>query len=287
MRSASAATAGCSTMADLQTLPPVTDAPPPSDLKTRAVVGVLLIAIALGLVWQGGWWFAALVAAGVLLIFAEWAVMHGIPRSWRLLGLAVLAAATLATRIGELDLVVAGLAVAAAVLGLVVRLVKACDAKWMAGGLLYAGLPALALVWLRDQPQGLGLVLWVLTLVWATDIVAYFAGRAIGGPKIAPKISPKKTWAGLVGGVIGAMVIGGGVADYAGFPAPLFATLSGGLAIVSQAGDFFESWLKRRVGVKDSGTLLPGHGGIMDRVDGLVPVAVLVAASLILKDVWR
>lgn len=274
-------------MAELDTLPPVTDSPPPSDLKSRVVVGVALIALALGLLWQGGWWFTALVAAGVLLIFAEWAVMHGIPRSWRLVGLALLAAVCFATQTGELQAAVAGLVGAAAILGAAVRLFKVCDAKWMAGGLLYAGLPAIALIWLRAQPQGLGLVLWVLTLVWATDIFAYFAGRAIGGPKIAPKISPKKTWAGLIGGVIGAMVIGGGIGDYVGFPAPLFATLSGGLAVVAQAGDFFESWLKRRVGVKDSGTLLPGHGGIMDRVDGLVPVAVIVAAALIFKDVWR
>ena len=271
----------------MNTLPPVTDSPPPSDLKARALVGVLLIALALGLLWQGGWWFTGLVAAGVLLIFAEWAVMHGVPRTWRLVGLAVLAACCAATQGGALLAALIGLAAAAVGLGLLVRLFKVCDARWIAGGLLYAGLPAIALIWLRAQPQGFGLVLWVLTLVWATDIFAYFAGRAIGGPKIAPKISPKKTWAGLVGGVIGAMIVGGGVADYAGFPAPLFATLSGGLAVAAQAGDFFESWLKRRVGVKDSGTLLPGHGGIMDRVDGLVPVAVLVAAALILKDLWR
>jgi phosphatidate cytidylyltransferase len=271
----------------MSTLPPVTDTPRPSDLKARAIVGLLLIALALGLVWQGGWWFTALVAAGVLLIFAEWAVMHGIARTWRLVGLAVLAGCCIAVQSGQLIEAVVGLAVAALVLGMAVKVMKVCDVKWMAGGLLYAGLPAIALIWLRAQPQGLGLVLWVLTLVWATDIFAYFAGRAIGGPKIAPKISPKKTWAGLVGGVVGAMVVGGLVADWANFPAPLFATLSGGLAVVSQAGDFFESWLKRRVGVKDSGTLLPGHGGIMDRVDGLVPVAVLVAAALIAKDLWR
>ena len=274
-------------MAVNEPLPPVTDAPPSSGLLTRVAVGVPLIAIAVGLVWQGGWWFTALVAVGVLLIFAEWAVMHGIPRSWRLIGLAVLAACCFATRYGELLPALYGLLAAALLLGLLARTFKVCDAKWMAGGLLYAGLPAIALIWLRDQPQGLGFVLWVLTLVWATDIFAYFAGRAIGGPKIAPKISPKKTWAGLVGGVIGAMIVGGLVADWVGFPAPLFATFSGGLAVVSQAGDFFESWLKRRVGVKDSGTLLPGHGGIMDRVDGLVPVAVIVAAALIAKDLWR
>lgn len=271
----------------MSTLPPITDAPPPSDLKSRAVVGVLLIALALAVVWQGGWWFTALVAAGVLLIFAEWAMMHRIGRTWRLVGLAVLAGCCVAVQSGQLNESVVGLLIAAAVLGITARVMKVGDARWMAGGLLYAGLPAIALIWLRMQPQGLGLVLWVLTLVWATDIFAYFAGRAIGGPKIAPRISPKKTWAGLVGGVVGAMVVGGLVADWANFPAPLFATLSGGLAVVAQAGDFFESWLKRRVGVKDSGTLLPGHGGIMDRIDGLVPVAVLVAAALIAKDLWR
>ena len=271
----------------MSTLPPITDTPPSSDLKSRVVVGILLIALALGVVWQGGWWLTALVAAGVLLIFAEWAMMHGIGRTWRFVGLAVLAGCCIAVQSGQLIEASVGLLIAAVMLRMSVRMLKVSDARWMAGGLLYAGLPAIALIWLRVQPQGLGLVLWVLTLVWATDIFAYFAGRAIGGPRIAPRISPKKTWAGLVGGVIGAMVVGGLVADWANFPAPLFATLSGGLAVVAQAGDFFESWLKRRVGVKDSGTLLPGHGGIMDRVDGLVPVAVLVAAALIAKDLLR
>ena len=271
----------------MSTLPPLIDSPPPSDLKTRVIVGVLLIALALGLLWLGGWWFTALAAAGVLLIFAEWAVMHGISRRWRLIGLAVLAAACVAVQAGLVAQAIAGLLIAAVGLGLLVRITKAGPARWMAGGLLYAGLPAIALIWLRAQPQGIGLVLWVLTLVWATDIFAYFTGRLIGGPKLAPKISPKKTWAGLIGGVVGAMIVGGGIADWANFPAPLFATLSGGLAVLAQAGDFFESWLKRRVGVKDSGTLLPGHGGIMDRVDGLIPVAVVVAAALIVKDLWR
>ncbi len=268
-------------------LPPITDRPPAGDLLPRIIVGLLLIVLALAAVWNGGWWFTALVALGVLLIFSEWAVMHGIPRLPRLGGLLVLALVCLATQTGHLTEALAGLAGAALMLGLLARVAKLCQARWMTTGLLYAGLPGIALIWLRAQPQGLGFVLWVLTLVWATDILAYFAGRSIGGPKIAPKLSPKKTWAGLIGGVIGAMVIGGGVADYVGFPAPLFATFSGALAVVAQAGDFFESWLKRRVGVKDSGTLLPGHGGIMDRVDGLVPVATLVFAALVLKDFWR
>lgn len=274
-------------MNNVTNLPPVTDVPPPSDFKSRVIVGVVLIALALALLWLGGWWFTALVAAGTLLIFAEWAVMHGIHRTWRLAGLVMLAGVCVAAASGYVLVAMASLVAAALVVGLLVTVARLDQARWMAGGLLYAGLPAIALIWLRMQPQGFGLVLWVLTLVWATDIFAYFAGRSIGGPKIAPKISPKKTWAGLAGGVVGAMIVGGGIGDWVGFPAPLFATLSGALAVVAQAGDFLESWLKRRVGVKDSGTLLPGHGGIMDRVDGLVPVAVIVAAVLILKDVWR
>ncbi len=148
---------------------------------------------------------------------------------------------------------------------------------WKVGGFLYALAPALALLWIRDRaPQGFELLIWVFTVTWATDIGAYFAGRAIGGPKLAPTISPNKTIAGLVGGALSA-----GLASYAwieftalpavlGFLAPLFA-------VAAQGGDLFESWMKRRAGVKDSGNFLPGHGGAMDRLDGLVVVATLTA----------
>lgn len=260
-----------------QSLPPLTDRPPPSDLKTRAIVGVILIAIALGALWAGGLWFTGFVAAGVLLVFAEWAVMHGITRGWRLLGLALLGGACLAAHLGFTLQALVGLAVASLLLGLLTKLAGVCGMRWSMTGLLYAGLPAIALIWLRAQSTGFLIVLWVLLTVCATDIFAYFAGRSIGGPKIAPKISPKKTWAGLAGGVIGAGAVGGGFAAWADGSILLWIIIGAGLAVAAQVGDFFESWLKRRVGVKDSGTLLPGHGGVMDRVDGLIPVACLAA----------
>jgi phosphatidate cytidylyltransferase len=149
-------------------------------------------------------------------------------------------------------------------------------------GILYAGLPGLALIFLRHQPAGAVLVIWTLAIVWATDIAAYFAGRTFGGPKIAPAISPSKTWAGLLGGMTAAAAAGGLLAAEfdLGFAPWLGAGLGAGLAVAAQAGDFFESSLKRRAGVKDSGTLLPGHGGVMDRLDGLVPVSVLVALAI-------
>jgi phosphatidate cytidylyltransferase len=120
--------------------------------------------------------------------------------------------------------------------------------------------------------------LLTLALVWATDIFAYFAGRGIGGAKLAPSISPNKTWAGLAGGMLGAGITGLAVSYYFQLSI-LWAAASVFLAIASQGGDLFESWLKRRTGVKDSGALLPGHGGVLDRLDGVVPVAVIVALA--------
>jgi phosphatidate cytidylyltransferase len=145
-------------------------------------------------------------------------------------------------------------------------------------GMPYIAVPSAALVWLRPLPDGFQTVLWLLCLVWATDIGAYAAGRTIGGPKLMPRVSPKKTWAGLIGGVVSAAAVGAGVAAWLGLSALGFAVVSGGLAVVSQAGDLFESWVKRRFDVKDSSNIIPGHGGVLDRVDGVLPVAVVVAA---------
>jgi phosphatidate cytidylyltransferase len=152
----------------------------------------------------------------------------------------------------------------------------------MAGGFLYVALPALALLVLGWTSAAL--IFWVLVVTWATDIFAYFAGRSIGGPKLAPRISPNKTWAGLGGGVAGAAVFGGLVAHFMGLGGP-FLLAGGIMGVVAQAGDLYESWLKRRAGVKDSGTILPGHGGVLDRVDGLLPVAVLTLA-LLMTGLW-
>src|SRR4051795_13081814 len=158
------------------------------------------------------------------------------------------------------------------------RMVRGWGPGWYAGGFVYALLPALALLWIRERDEhGLYLLVWVFIVTWATDVGAYFAGRAIGRRKLAPSISPGKTVEGLYGGMAAATLLGGGWALAMGLGHPLLI-LAPLFALTAQAGDLFESWMKRRAGVKDSGNWLPGHGGVLDRLDGLVPVAVLTAA---------
>jgi len=162
------------------------------------------------------------------------------------------------------------------------RLVRGWGAAWYASGFVYALIPALSLLWIRERDaHGLDLLIWVFLVTWATDIGAYFAGRRFGRRKLAPTISPGKTVEGLYGGVAAATVLGGAWALATGLGVALLA-LAPVLAIAAQAGDLFESGMKRRAGVKDSGAWLPGHGGILDRLDGLVPVAVLTAAAQLL-----
>ena len=159
------------------------------------------------------------------------------------------------------------------------KLTKGWGVQWMLLGFVYCLLPALALLFLRERAgDGLNLVLWVFIVTWSTDIGAYFAGRSIGGPKLAPAISPNKTIAGLVGGMVAAALLGGLWAWATGLPSLLYL-LGAPMAAAAQGGDLFESWMKRRAGVKDSGTLLPGHGGVFDRLDGLLVVALLTAAA--------
>jgi phosphatidate cytidylyltransferase len=148
-------------------------------------------------------------------------------------------------------------------------------------GLGYVALPVAGLLLLRDQPNGFALALWTMAIVWATDIGAFFVGRAVGRAKLAPSISPNKSWAGLWGGVACAILVGYMIANETGLTTNL-AIVAGPLAMLAQAGDLFESWLKRRAGVKDSGRLIPGHGGVLDRVDGLVPVASLMGGLVLI-----
>lgn len=150
---------------------------------------------------------------------------------------------------------------------------------WYVAGFFYALLPALALLWIRERDaHGLALLIWVFIVTWSTDIGAYFAGRWFGKHKLAPLVSPNKTREGLYGGMAAATLFGGAWALAAGLGKPLlsFPPL---FAIAAQMGDLFESWMKRRAGIKDSGNWLPGHGGVLDRLDGLVPVAVLTAIA--------
>jgi len=160
------------------------------------------------------------------------------------------------------------------------RITRGWGAAWYLGGFFYALLPALALLWIRER-SGLDLLVFAFIVTWSTDIGAYFAGRSFGKRKLAPTISPNKTVEGLYGGVASATVFGGAWALANGLAMPLLV-LAPVLAIAAQAGDLFESGMKRRAGIKDSGTWLPGHGGALDRLDGLVPVAVLTAAAQLL-----
>jgi len=156
---------------------------------------------------------------------------------------------------------------------------------WCAFGVLYIGLPLLAFQWLREADADYGLmhVGWLVAIVVATDTFAYLVGRSLGGPKLAPSISPGKTWSGLCGGVAGAVLVGLAFAGWMpGWSGPSLALLAAGLALTAQSGDLFESWLKRRAGRKDSGMLIPGHGGLLDRLDGYMtatPVFALLIAG--------
>jgi phosphatidate cytidylyltransferase len=160
------------------------------------------------------------------------------------------------------------------------RIVRGWGAVWYLSGFFYALLPALSLLWIRER-SGLELLIFAFIVTWSTDIGAYFAGRSFGKRKLAPTISPNKTVEGLYGGIASASLFGGAWVLANGLAMPLLA-LAPLLAIAAQAGDLFESGMKRRAGVKDSGTWLPGHGGALDRLDGLVPVAVLTAAAQLL-----
>ena len=156
------------------------------------------------------------------------------------------------------------------------RIVRGWGPLWAIGGFFYALAPAVSLLWIRDRSgdDGLSLLLWVFLVTWATDIGAYFAGRRFGETKLAPTISPNKTVEGLTGGAVAATLFGAAWVWGTGLSAVLLV-LAPLFALAAQAGDLFESGMKRQAGIKDSGNLLPGHGGILDRLDGLVPVAIL------------
>jgi phosphatidate cytidylyltransferase len=251
----------------------------PSNLKLRMIASVVMIGVASTALFLGdlAFWLLAVIVA--LFMMAEWADLQKAPAKTKRLTqfalsvpLATMAPAwlVLETR----DFFTLGLIAGAAFFVVIVtRLPK------LALGVLYCGLPVLALIVLRRQEAGLLFAFWAMALVWATDIGAFVAGRTIGGPKLAPRLSPNKTWAGLGGGIVAATLLALAL-RLEGLPGHLVAATPF-LAVLAQAGDLYESWLKRIAGVKDSGNTLPGHGGVLDRIDGLVPVAP-VAALLVL-----
>ncbi|RYY23379.1 MAG: phosphatidate cytidylyltransferase [Sphingomonadales bacterium] len=249
-----------------------------SDLGTRFGVAMALIAGAAFTLWWGGIVFWLVLTVVALLMMSEWGELAGAEvKQIRLaqyalsVALAAMCPFALAPPALELGLIGAALFFVGA----------ATKSVRLALGIAYIGLPVLALIVLRDEPQGLLLTFWAMGLVWAADSAAYFAGRAIGGPKLAPAISPKKTWSGVIGGLAGATLGAFALVWLFGLPIQL-AYVTPGLAILSVLGDLYESNLKRKAGVKDSGKVLPGHGGLLDRLDGLVfvapPAALLVLA---------
>jgi phosphatidate cytidylyltransferase len=194
-------------------------------------------------------------------------------------GLMLIAAALAAAAVGGTAFAVFVAAIATAMFYEWTRIARGWGVAWYASGFVYALVPALALLWIRERDaHGLYLLLWAFIVTWSTDIGAYFAGRRFGRRKLAPAISPGKTVEGLYGGVAAATLLGGAWVIATGLGLALLP-LASVLAVAAQGGDLFESSMKRRAGVKDSGSWLPGHGGVLDRLDGLVPVAVLTAAA--------
>jgi phosphatidate cytidylyltransferase len=227
---------------------------PRSDLGIRTLSSVVMMSVAIMAIWVGGYAFMALVLAVGLCVFYEFSK------------LVIAFARSVPSRI-----------------------------LWLSGGLLYVGLACFTLLVFSAPFFGMTPAIMLIAGVIGTDVGAYFVGRNFGGPKIAPRISPSKTWSGLVGGMIGAGLMmvaiqaaiyasrGGHLGDgdvYLAYGWFQLMLTGAALAIVAQAGDFFESWIKRRAGVKDSGRLIPGHGGLFDRTDGLIAVA--FAAGLIM-----
>ncbi|MGI6853131.1 phosphatidate cytidylyltransferase [Mesorhizobium sp. 1B3] len=247
-----------------------------SNLQTRIVSSVVLIVAVMGVTWLGGTAFAMLAAAISGAIFYEWTRMsRGEGSAGHHATAAVLLGVVLILLLVGVE---AKLIFGAAAIAI---LLSALDAKWRrqglgtTAGLSYAALSGISLALLRDgDSRGLAAILFLFATVWVTDIMAYFVGRSLGGPKLAPAISPGKTWSGAIGGAIGGVLAGAGAAAATGYSEMALAgAVAFVLSVVSQVGDLFESWIKRRHGVKDSSQLIPGHGGVMDRVDGLVAAA--------------
>lgn len=259
---------------------------PPAHLALRVVSALVLIPIALVAVMLGGVSFAALLALCGFLMALEWAMIVGAPRRALILfgGLNLMIGAgfvfldTAQQSFLPWAAVVLLMGALMGVLGLIGRQPLM---GWLGLALVYCWTPVHALAWLRSTDYGLWLVAWLLLVVWGTDIGGYFVGRAVGGVKLVPQISPNKTWSGLFGGMVLAMIAGTvGVLWFNLGNVWGMAIAAACLAVIGQAGDIAESALKRHFGVKDSGKIIPGHGGILDRVDALVFVAPVVALSV-------
>jgi len=240
--------------------------------------------VAIGLVWVGGMPFAiviALVSGGMCLEWTKMSRIGGRPYvSWTAAALAT--AAIISLQLGWVASTTAIIAVGAVVLWGLSKLENIADSILTAISLPYVACGGASMIWIRNSNEnGFEVVILLLSIVVAMDIGAYAVGRTIGGPKLAPRISPGKTWSGLVGGAICAGCVGVIASNFLGMDSVvLFAAIGSILGVLAQCGDLVESALKRRYGAKDSGTIIPGHGGLLDRFDGFLTV--FPAAGLIL-----
>jgi phosphatidate cytidylyltransferase len=252
------------------------------NLLARILASLVLAPVTIGAAYAGDWLWTALVTLAAIGLYLEWLMIVGAARAIRI------------TVSGSVALVVAGsylaagaidLALAAQLLGLVVVALLSSEQRgWAAAGFLYAAAAQMAAILVRLDPvAGFAALIFVLLVVWVTDIGGYFAGRGLGGPKLWSRVSPKKTWAGAIGGFAASLMVAGGFAGFGlGRTLPLLL-LAAMLSVASQLGDLFESAVKRRFGVKDSSQIIPGHGGLMDRLDGFVAAIVLAAIFGILR----
>jgi phosphatidate cytidylyltransferase len=263
-------------------------APDTENFLRRTASASVLAPLAVAIALPGGWIFAAVCAIAATVVLWEWTALVAGVAQWRMLAPGVAALLIAAALLQHWTPVAAGVAIvvgavaaAAGAAGLPHRDGRKISPLWIAAGVIYASVIVISLIPLRSDPEmGAAALLFVFATVWATDIFAYLVGRALRGPLLWPQLSPKKTWAGAIGGLAGGIAAGSSVAYASAGTPPLIAVfLAVILSIAAQAGDLFESWVKRRFGAKDASRLIPGHGGVMDRVDGLLVAA--LAAVLI------
>jgi phosphatidate cytidylyltransferase len=259
------------------------------ELQLRIVSAVVMIVVALTATWIGGLTFRLVCVVIAAAVFYEWLQMARADGTTadRQLSFGLMLAVCVVILMSPAGLT--SLSIVAALAALSAMAAPALGAsRWNAAGLLYAGMAGLSLALLRGTGlEGFKTVVFLFVVVWATDILAYFVGKALRGPKLAPAISPGKTWSGAIGGTFAALILGLAAAlvmdTRLSIPATIGLILL--LSVISQIGDLFESWLKRRFQVKDSSHIIPGHGGVMDRVDGLVAAGlVLYVVGAILID---
>ncbi|MBV8088423.1 MAG: phosphatidate cytidylyltransferase [Alphaproteobacteria bacterium] len=266
-----------------------------STLELRIMSAVALAPLPIAAIWFGSPWLPLLtVLAGAVMAW-EWGRLccRGRLGATGIVLIAVVLATVAAAALMDIGFAVGFLILGAAAVFWSAKRMPEPEPEWAAFGTLWVALPCICLLWLaREGMSGRATLLWVLTVVWATDIGAYVTGKTLGGPRLAPRWSPRKTWAGLAGGTVCAALSGWATAAWLGLsPALPLVAISAALAIVEQFGDLAQSFAKRRFGVKDSSRLIPGHGGLLDRLDGLLAVIPVVALMTLLDGrgvlIWQ